>query len=100
MAAGQDIVASASAIAEQKIDKAAADEARENPDAAGSTQAEREAEISRKLSVIAAFITAASLLLGAVAAFWAAGEGGNHRDKNVHVKFFVFRAPKPATPPM
>jgi hypothetical protein len=93
MAGGQDMVASASAITDQKISKAAADEARTNPDAAGSTQAEREAEISRKLSIIAAFMAAASLLLGAVAAFWAAGEGGNHRDKNVHVKFFVFRQP-------
>jgi hypothetical protein len=90
-----EVVASAGAVAANKIDQAVAKEARENPDAAGSTQAAREAEISRKLSIIAAFMAAASLLAGAIAAFWAAGEGGNHRDKNVHVKFFVFRAATP-----
>ncbi|MES1203929.1 MAG: hypothetical protein ABUS57_21025 [Pseudomonadota bacterium] len=90
-----EVVASAGTVAANKIDQAVAKEARENPDAAGSTQAEREAEISRKLSIIAAFMAAASLLAGAIAAFWAAGEGGNHRDKNVHVKFFVFRAATP-----
>lgn len=89
----RDVIASAGAAAAERIDEAAAAEARENPDAAVSTQAEREAEIARKLSVIAAFMAAASLLAGAVAAFWAAGEGGNHRDKNVTVRFFVFRAP-------
>lgn len=91
----QDVLASAGAVAANKIDQAAAAEARDNPDAAGSTQAQREAEISRKLSVISAFMAAVSLLAGAVVAFWAAGEGGNHRDKNVHVKFFVFRAATP-----
>jgi hypothetical protein len=90
-----DVVASAGAVASSKINQAVAKEARENPDAAGSTQAEREAEISRKLSIIAAFMAAASLLAGAIAAFWAAGEGGNHRDKSVFVKFFVFRAATP-----
>jgi hypothetical protein len=90
----QDIVASAGAVAAERIDEAAAAEARENPDAAGASQAEREAEITRKLTIISAFITAASLLAGAVAAFWAAGEGGNHRDKNVHVRFFVLRPPR------
>ncbi len=89
----QDIVASAGAVAAERIDEATAAEARENPDAAGASQAEREAEITRKLTIIGAFITAASLLAGAVAAFWAAGEGGNHRDKNIQVRFFVLRPP-------
>jgi hypothetical protein len=38
------------------------------------------AETARKTGIIAAFLTAASLLVSAVAAFWAAQMGGNHRD--------------------
>jgi hypothetical protein len=39
------------------------------------------AETARKAGVIGAFLTAAALLVGAVAAFWAAQMGGNHRDQ-------------------
>ena len=39
------------------------------------------AENARKMSVLAAFLTAASLLVSAAAAFWAAQKGGNHRDE-------------------
>jgi hypothetical protein len=39
------------------------------------------AESARKMTVLAAFLTAASLLIAAAAAFWAAQMGGNHRDK-------------------
>jgi hypothetical protein len=35
----------------------------------------------RRTGVLAAFLTAASLLVSAAAAFWAAQMGGNHRDK-------------------
>lgn len=38
------------------------------------------AESARKTTVIAAFITAASLLVSAVGAYWAAMKGGRHRD--------------------
>lgn len=38
------------------------------------------AETARKTAVIAAFITAASLLVSAVGAYWAAMKGGRHRD--------------------
>lgn len=38
------------------------------------------AETARKTGIIAAFLTAASLLVSAVGAFWAAQMGGNHRD--------------------
>ncbi|MDB5539018.1 MAG: hypothetical protein JWQ89_745 [Devosia sp.] len=38
------------------------------------------AETARKTGIVAAFLTAASLLVSAVAAFWAAQMGGNHRD--------------------
>lgn len=41
------------------------------------------AESARKMTVLAAFLTAASLLVSAVGAYWAAQKGGNHRDKNM-----------------
>jgi hypothetical protein len=57
-----------------------------------ATMAERKAEIARKLAVISAFITAASLLIGAVAAFYGAHSGANHRDNNTRWDFFHSRA--------
>jgi hypothetical protein len=39
------------------------------------------AEEARKAAVLAAFLVAASLLVSAVGAFWAAQKGGNHRDE-------------------
>jgi hypothetical protein len=48
-----------------------------------ATEAAEAAEAARKTAVLAAFLTAASLLVSAVGAFWAAQMGGNHRDKNV-----------------
>lgn len=44
-------------------------------------QAAAAAETARKTAVIAAFIVAASLLVSAAGAYWAAMTGGNHRDK-------------------
>ena len=41
------------------------------------------AENARKMTVLGAFLTAASLLVSAVGAYWAAQKGGNHRDKNI-----------------
>ena len=41
------------------------------------------AESARRVGIIAAFLLAASLLVSAVAAYWAATVGGNHRDKAV-----------------
>lgn len=50
------------------------------------------ADQARRLSVIAAFITAASLLISAVAAWWAATRGGSHRDEAVdHSRFTSWR---------
>ena len=46
-------------------------------------QAAEVAEKSRKMTVLGAFLTAASLLVSAVGAYWAAQKGGNHRDKNI-----------------
>lgn len=44
-------------------------------------EAARVAEAARKTGVVAAFLVAASLLVSAAGAFWAAQQGGNHRDK-------------------
>jgi hypothetical protein len=46
-------------------------------------EAAEAAETARKTAVIAAFLTAASFLVSAVGAWWAAQMGGNHRDNNV-----------------
>ena len=65
----------------------------DNPDAANESFTERRAEVARKLAVLSTFVTAASLLVGAVAAFFAAGKGGDHRDKGANVRFFNLRRP-------
>jgi hypothetical protein len=43
-------------------------------------QAAAAAETARKTGVLGAFLIAASLLVSAAGAFWAAQQGGNHRD--------------------
>jgi hypothetical protein len=50
---------------------------------AAADEAAEAAETARKTAVIAAFLTAASFLVSAVGAWWAAQMGGNHRDNNV-----------------
>jgi hypothetical protein len=85
------IVSSVAAAAGAEVDQAARADAAANPQARDETAAEQRAELVRKLTVLSAFITAASLLAGAVAAFFAAGVGGNHRDRNVQLKFFILR---------
>lgn len=49
---------------------------------AAKAQAAQVAENARRTGVVAAFLAAASLLVSAAGAFWAAQMGGNHRDKN------------------
>ena len=39
------------------------------------------AETARRTAVLGAFLVAASLLVSAIGAYWAASKGGNHRDK-------------------
>ena len=39
------------------------------------------AESARKIAVLGAFLVAASLLVSAIGAYWAAQKGGNHRDE-------------------
>ena len=50
---------------------------------AAKSEAAEVAEEARKMTVLGAFLTAASLLVSAVGAYWAAQKGGNHRDKNI-----------------
>lgn len=52
-------------------------------------QARAAADHARKIAVIAAFMTAASLLIGGVGAYFGAVLGGNHRDKQVIVDGWV-----------
>ncbi len=89
--ASGDLVASVAQAAGAEVDQAASDEARTNPQARSETTAERRTEVVRKLTILSAFVTAASLLVGAVSAFFAAGVAGHHRDRNVHLKMFVLR---------
>jgi hypothetical protein len=39
-------------------------------------------ETARKGGILLAFLTAATMVLGAAAAWWGAGVGGRHRDEN------------------
>ena len=87
------LVESVATAADAELDQAASRERIDNPEAADETFTERRAEVARKLTVISTFVTAASLLVGAVAAFFAAGSGGDHRDKSANVRFFNLRRP-------
>jgi hypothetical protein len=50
---------------------------------AAKEKAKQAAETARKIGVMLAFLTAASLAVGAAAAWWAATTGGRHRDEGV-----------------
>jgi hypothetical protein len=99
-AAPGGVAGSLAAAADAEVDQAAARERIDNPQAADETFAERRAEVARKAGVISTFMTAAALLIGAVAAFFAAGAGGNHRDRSANVKFFTLRRPGRASTPV
>jgi hypothetical protein len=87
--------------ASEEFNQAANEEARDNPSAADERLAERQADIARKLTVIAAFITAASLAVGGAAAYFAGVSGGKHRDANQRLDFYFTRRNNvpPITPP-
>jgi hypothetical protein len=82
-----------------EVAEGAAREAATNPEAADESASERQAEVARKLTILAAFITAASLLAGAAAAFYAAGFGGKHRDQATVLPFFTIRPRERTAPP-
>ena len=75
-----DVVAANTAItpeeAQTRVDQAIAsiEKARQDTIAA--------ARIARNTGIIGAFLIAASLLVSAIGAYWAAQKGGNHRDDN------------------
>jgi hypothetical protein len=98
------VTASVSRVVDRDVSQSAAQEQAKAPDNDPSAT-EARAEIARKWSVIAAFISAASLLVGAAAAFYGAHSGGHHRDRNLRWDLFasrvrgVFVAPADAKPP-
>ena len=92
-AGGGSLIESVATATDAELDQAASRERMDNPDAANESFTERRAEVARKLAVLSTFLTAASLLVGAVAAFFAAGKGGDHRDKGANVRFFNLRRP-------
>lgn len=49
---------------------------------AARAKAVEAARVARNTAIIAAFLLAASSLISAIGAYWAAQKGGNHRDKN------------------
>lgn len=56
------------------------------------TNAKDAAETARKSAIIIAFLTAATMLVSAAGAWWAAGIGGNHRDEGtVFVQLAMWR---------
>jgi hypothetical protein len=56
---------------------------------AAKAEVAKAAETARRVGIIAAFLLAASLLVSAAAAYWAATIGGNHRDQGaVFTGFF------------
>lgn len=57
---------------------------------AAKQQALEAARIARNTAIIAAFLLAATTLVSAIGAYWAAQKGGNHRDENT-VLTDVFR---------
>lgn len=93
-----DVAASVTRVVDEQVDEAVAQQAAEV--APSATAAEHRAEIARKLTVISAFVTAVSLLVGAVAAFYGAHSGGNHRDKNIVWGFFTSYVRPKRVPPI
>ncbi len=89
-ATNDQLSASVAQVVDQQVDQSVAEERVEGaPEAATASEVERRAEIVRKLTIISAFITAASLLAGLAAAFFGAHAGGRHRDGLTHVKLFA-----------
>jgi hypothetical protein len=88
------VAASVSDVVTDQVNESASAERTDGaPAAVSATPDERRAEVARKLAIISAFMTAASLLAGSVAAFFGAGAGGRHRDRNTVVAMFDMRHP-------
>lgn len=90
--AGNPVASSVSSAVSGEVAEGAAREAAKGPpEAQVSSAAERRAEVVRKLTVISAFITAASMLAGLAAAVFGAVSGGHHRDARVELTPFAHR---------
>jgi MFS family permease len=58
-------------------------------------EARQAADEVRRATVVGAFVTAAGLMLGLAAAWYAAQRGGHHRDQNVPARFTWAYRPRP-----
>lgn len=56
---------------------------------AAAEKAREAVETARKIGILIAFLTAASLALAAAAAWWAAGIGGRHRNEGIGLKHLL-----------
>lgn len=56
---------------------------------AAVVKAQETAEKARKFALFLGFVVAASLAVGAAAAWWAAVQGGEHRDQNVDLRPYI-----------
>ena len=55
------------------------------------------ADKARRASMLAGFVTAASLIVSFGAAWWGAIRGGNHRDNNIPARFEFGQQPRRRT---
>jgi hypothetical protein len=86
------ISASISQVANRQINSSAVSDQHSSVNAEDTSAAQRRVETARKLSIVSAFMSAAALLAGAVAAFFGAHSGGHHRDKKLALEFFRSQA--------
>ena len=56
---------------------------------ASAVQAKEAAERARRIGILVAFLAAASMALGAAAAWWGASMGGRHRDENTDLSTYM-----------
>ena len=73
------------------------DEAEKRVDQA-YTDAVSSLETARKATVLAGLVTATALLVGLLAAWFAAQNGGRHRDENLPARLIMAWTPRPRRP--
>ena len=91
-AAPASVTASVSrTVADKVTDTARGEAVSGSPEAQAASLDKRRADIVRKLTILSAFVTAASMLAGLVAAIFGAVSGGHHRDAALEMPFFTHR---------
>ena len=91
-AAPASVTASVSRTVADKVTEGARQEAVSgSPEAQAASLDKRRADVVRTLTIISAFVTAASMFAGVVAAIFGAVSGGHHRDAAVELPFFKHR---------